>query len=136
MPVSSAIMEPWNKEVVVHNGMIDVSGKLRRPFGQSIRVLKLRTNNSKDGRIPAADAGLRELKSPRMAATFGTQSQTRTCPPNINLPGEHGRHQFLATTRAGPSCSSAVGIIASIPNRLAYATPGIGVYTSQVVVTT
>lgn len=27
MPVSSAIMEPWNKEVVVHNGKINVKGK-------------------------------------------------------------------------------------------------------------
>jgi len=27
MPVSSAIMTPWNKEVVVHEGKIEVTGK-------------------------------------------------------------------------------------------------------------
>jgi sulfite oxidase len=27
MPVSSAIMSPWNKEVVVHDGKIDVKGE-------------------------------------------------------------------------------------------------------------
>lgn len=27
MPVSSAIMTPWNKEVVAHNGHIEVTGK-------------------------------------------------------------------------------------------------------------
>jgi sulfite oxidase len=27
MPVSSAIMSPWNKEVVVHDGEIEVKGK-------------------------------------------------------------------------------------------------------------
>jgi sulfite oxidase len=27
MPVSSAIMTPWQKEVVVHNGEIEVEGK-------------------------------------------------------------------------------------------------------------
>lgn len=26
MPVSSAIMSPWNKEVVVHNGKVEVKG--------------------------------------------------------------------------------------------------------------
>ena len=29
MPVSSAIMSPFNKEVVVHDGKIEVKGKLR-----------------------------------------------------------------------------------------------------------
>jgi sulfite oxidase len=27
MPVSSAILTPWNKEVVAHNGKIEVTGK-------------------------------------------------------------------------------------------------------------
>lgn len=30
MPVSSAIMTPWQKEVVVHNGHIEVTGKSPR----------------------------------------------------------------------------------------------------------
>lgn len=31
MPVSSAIMSPWNKEVVVHDGEIEVNGKTLKP---------------------------------------------------------------------------------------------------------
>lgn len=32
MPVSSAIMSPWHKEVVVHNGHIEVTGKTQCAF--------------------------------------------------------------------------------------------------------
>lgn len=32
MPVSSAIMSPWHKEVVVHNGHIEVTGKTQSAF--------------------------------------------------------------------------------------------------------
>lgn len=36
MPVSSAIMSPWQKEVVVHNGEIEVEGKCHQPPAKSL----------------------------------------------------------------------------------------------------
>lgn len=36
MPVSSAIMSPWNKEVVVHDGEIEVKGKSPTTSSQEV----------------------------------------------------------------------------------------------------
>ena len=92
MPVSSDIMEPLNKQVVIHNGKISVKG-----WAEVV-------------------VGLNELKSAHMEVMYGTMFHQNKCPKITNLRGEHGISIYLATPRDRLSLPFVVGTIRSTHN--------------------
>jgi len=113
MPVSSAIMSPWTKQL------------------WSTRA----TSGARVGRIPAEDAGLSGSSSRPMGASAGGTSPRRTSPRSASGRGGHGNLIYPARWKAGSTSWSDAGTTLSIRSRLMFAPRGTGASTSRVPVT-